>query len=64
MPIYGYKCDSCDHEFERLQRFDAEQPKVCPECGEPTVSKVLSAGYFRMSGGGVYAPNKSDGKSV
>lgn len=32
MPIYEYKCTSCDFSFEQRQGFDAEAICACPQC--------------------------------
>ena len=32
MPIYDYRCDSCKHEFHKLQSVHAEIILECPEC--------------------------------
>jgi len=40
MPIYEYSCDDCGHEFELLVIRDIEP--ACPECGERTLTRLLS----------------------
>ncbi len=32
MPTYGYACDTCGHEFELKQGFDAASVQKCPQC--------------------------------
>ena len=54
MPIYEYACQSCEHVFDALQKMNAEPLQDCPECGEPTLKKLLSAPNFRLKGGGWY----------
>lgn len=54
MPIYEYKCDSCGHQFEKLQKISDEVIRVCPECGTESVRKLVSAPGFRLKGGGWY----------
>lgn len=54
MPIYEYKCESCDHKFELLQSFNAEKTQTCPECGKDA-RRLLSLGSFVLKGGGWYA---------
>ena len=54
MPIYEYRCQSCGHELEKLQKI-SDQPLVdCPECGKPALTKLISAAGFRLKGGGWY----------
>jgi len=54
MPIYEYACESCQHAFDVLQKMDAAPLSECPECGQPTLKKLLSAPNFRLKGGGWY----------
>ena len=32
-PLYQYKCDTCDNEFELLQDYNADRIQTCPICG-------------------------------
>lgn len=32
MPIYGYQCPGCAHQFELKQGFSAEPYAQCPRC--------------------------------
>lgn len=34
MPIYDFKCESCDHQFEELIPASEQDSMKCPECGE------------------------------
>ena len=54
MPIYEYRCDSCAHELEALQKMTDDALVVCPHCGQPALKKLLSAGAFRLKGSGWY----------
>ena len=54
MPIYGYVCGSCDHSFDALQKMSEPKLVDCPECGEATLKKQLSAPKFRLKGKGWY----------
>ncbi|MDJ0905625.1 MAG: zinc ribbon domain-containing protein [Woeseiaceae bacterium] len=54
MPIYAYACKECDHSLDALQKI-ADAPLVdCPECGEATLKRLLSAPRFRLKGKGWY----------
>jgi len=64
MPIYEMECENCEEHIDIMQKHDEELPVICNSCGHPSLKKVLTTSYFRMSGGGVYAPSKSDGKGV
>lgn len=63
MPIYGYICKSCEHRFDVLQKMSDEPLVHCPDCGEPTLQKELSAPKFRLKGSGWYETDfKKDNK--
>ena len=55
MPIYEYRCDTCGHQQEFLQKVSDTPLTVCPQCGKPTFSKMLSAAGFQLKGSGWYA---------
>ncbi len=40
MPIFEYRCDDCEREFEALVRPSSEP--TCPQCGGTHLSKLLS----------------------
>ena len=54
MPIYGYVCKSCEHRFDVLQKMSDDPLVHCPDCGEASLQKELSAPKFRLKGGGWY----------
>ena len=54
MPIYGYACKSCEHSFDALQKMSDPKLVDCPECGESSLRKMLSAPRFRLKGKGWY----------
>ena len=54
MPIYGYACKSCDHTFDALQKMSEPRLVDCPQCGEASLQKQLSAPKFRLKGAGWY----------
>lgn len=54
MPIYGFTCAQCGHQFDRLQKVDAADPTTCPECGQPALHRQLSAPAVRLAGQGWY----------
>jgi putative FmdB family regulatory protein len=61
MPIYGYQCQACGHEFEVMQKMSEPAPSVCPACGKPDVRKLLSAAGFQLKGSGWYATDFKGG---
>ncbi len=53
MPLYEYKCKSCNKTFEVLQRISAEPLANCKFCrGE--VEKLISVSSFQFKGSGWY----------
>ena len=43
MPLYEYQCASCRKSFEALRSMrDANNPIVCPQCGEYTTERKIS----------------------
>jgi len=53
VPIYGYRCSNCGHEFEIQQRMSDEPLKVCPQCQGKLTKMVYPAGV-RFKGSGFY----------
>ncbi|MCZ6804975.1 MAG: zinc ribbon domain-containing protein [Proteobacteria bacterium] len=62
MPIYEYKCDRCDHRLEILQKINEDPAKSCPECGEESLRKLISAVAFKLKGTGWYETDFKDKK--
>ena len=54
MPIYEYRCDDCGHELEAIQKMSDSALTDCPACDKPALKKLVSAGAFRLKGGGWY----------
>ena len=52
MPLFEYKCASCEHLFERIEKHGARRPK-CPQCGGKT-ERQLSAPAIQFKGTGWY----------
>ncbi len=50
MPIYEFKCNSCNHEFEALFLSADDSLPNCTKCNSNSVEKLLSAGSFRPNG--------------
>ena len=51
MPIYVYRCDECDTEFEERQSFDDAPLTECPECSNP-IYRVIFATPVHYKGAG------------
>jgi putative FmdB family regulatory protein len=54
MPIYEYQCQACQHEIEALQKMSDSPLLDCPQCGEASLKKKVSAVAFRLKGSGWY----------
>lgn len=54
MPIYEYRCESCGHEMEVMQKLADDPLKDCPDCEQPALKKLISAVAFRLKGSGWY----------
>lgn len=54
MPLYEYRCDACEHEFEALQKMSDEPLIHCPACDDAKLRKLVSAAGFRLKGDGWY----------
>jgi len=61
MPIYAYKCDSCGHAKDVLQKMSDDPLTQCPSCGAPTFNKQLTAAGFQLKGSGWYATDFKGG---
>ncbi|MGD2084460.1 MAG: zinc ribbon domain-containing protein [Chromatiales bacterium] len=61
MPIYEYRCDDCGHELEAMQKMSDPALTDCPACTKPALRKLVSAGAFRLKGGGWYETDFKSG---
>ncbi|MDD5175221.1 MAG: zinc ribbon domain-containing protein [Sterolibacterium sp.] len=61
MPIYAYRCSSCNYENEVLQKMSDAQLTVCPACNQETYTKQLTAPGFQLKGSGWYATDFKGG---
>ena len=61
MPIYAYKCESCGHAKDVLQKISDAPLTECPACGAATFNKQLTAAGFQLKGSGWYATDFKGG---
>ncbi len=54
MPLYEYRCESCQHQFEVIQKFSDPPIEKCPSCGAGPVVKLLSSPAIQFKGSGWY----------
>jgi putative FmdB family regulatory protein len=64
MPIYAYKCGSCGHSKDVLQKISDPLLTVCPACGADTFSKQVTAAGFQLKGSGWYVTDFRGGNSA
>jgi putative FmdB family regulatory protein len=64
MPIYAYKCESCGYAKDILRKMSDEPLTVCPQCGEASFKKQLTAAGFQLKGSGWYVTDFRGGNSA
>ena len=63
MPIFEYKCNQCEKEFEKLVFAGEENNISCPKCKSMEVEKKMSATSFMGSSMGTCATSSPKGFS-
>jgi putative FmdB family regulatory protein len=63
MPIYAYKCGSCGHAKDVLQKLSDPALTTCPSCGADSFTKQITAAGFQLKGSGWYATDFRGGNS-
>lgn len=63
MPIYAYKCGSCGHAKDVLQKMSDAPLTRCPACGAEAFSKQLTAAGFQLKGSGWYVTDFRGGNA-
>ena len=61
MPIYAYRCSSCGHAKDVLQKLSDAPLTTCPACGAEAFSKQVTAAGFQLKGSGWYATDFKGG---
>ncbi len=60
MPIYAYKCSSCGHQQDVLQKISEDPLTICPACGQASFAKQVTAAGFQLKGSGWYVTDFRD----
>src|SRR5689334_21609097 len=63
MPIYAYRCASCGHAQDVLQKISDPLLTVCPACGAPAFEKQVTAAGFELKGSGWYVTDFRGGNN-
>jgi putative FmdB family regulatory protein len=63
MPIYAYKCESCGHRQDVLQKLSDPLLSTCPACGAASFVKQITAAGFQLKGSGWYATDFRNGST-
>jgi len=54
MPIYAYRCESCGHAKDVLQKISDPVLTTCPACNAAAFRKQVTAAGFQLKGSGWY----------
>ena len=63
MPIYAYKCESCGHGQDVLQKISDPVLTRCPHCGAESFRKQVTAAGFQLKGSGWYVTDFRGGSA-
>jgi putative FmdB family regulatory protein len=63
MPIYAYRCASCGHSRDVLQKMSDPVLTTCPVCGAEQFQKQVTAAGFQLKGSGWYATDFKGGNA-
>ncbi len=54
MPTYAYRCRSCSHEFDEIQRFYDKPLVTCPSCRKRKLVRLIGSAGLVFKGSGFY----------
>lgn len=64
MPIYAYRCETCGHAKDVLQKISDPVLDTCPACGAATFRKQVTAAGFQLKGSGWYVTDFRGGDAA
>ncbi|GAB3625199.1 FmdB family transcriptional regulator [Pandoraea terrae] len=64
MPIYAYRCETCGFAKDVLQKMSDAPLSKCPECGQETFRKQVTAAGFQLKGSGWYVTDFRGGSNT
>ncbi len=50
MPNYDYKCEACEHQFEKWQSFKEDELTQCPECKQEKLRRLFGIPFVYTKG--------------
>ena len=63
MPLYEYKCTSCNNQYETREGFDAPSRQPCPKCGS-VAKRILHPPPIVFKGSGFYITDSRKGSQA
>lgn len=64
MPIYAYRCESCGHAKDVLQKISDPLLTTCPSCGVEAFKKQVTSAGFQLKGSGWYVTDFRGGAAA
>ena len=64
MPIYAYRCSTCGHAKDVLQKMSDPVLTDCPACGAASFVKQVTAAGFQLKGSGWYVTDFKGGNAA
>jgi len=61
MPIFEYRCHSCNATFEQFSTGGCSEAPACPQCGKTKTEKVFSVFSSQCGSSGSSTPAPSGG---
>lgn len=62
MPLYDYRCQTCDEKFELRQSFSSEPVATCPSCNNES-KRIIHSVPVVFKGSGFYVNDYGKGRS-
>lgn len=63
MPVYTYRCENCEYQFDKYQSFKEDALKQCPQCKKMKLYKVYRPAGIVFKGSGYYVTDNRSAKS-
>ncbi len=57
MPAYEYRCQACDHTFEKFQNITDKSISKCPKCGHKVQRLIVTSAGVMFKGSGFFVVN-------